>query len=174
LYERKGAGGGFQRAVVYNDTGERRGRTEVSVDTIAGVVRVFSGGAAPVEVRLAVDPLDDPQPDALVETADVAGCPRAQRAGKVTTAKGSAGVAQGAECVVLEMPHEGACQVRVACGAKILYPDGKARVEGDEVIDDKTTAEDRDPKLHIAGDHVDVADEGLRSWAVGIVLTGGP
>jgi hypothetical protein len=171
LYEEPARAGGFQRSVVYEDSGNRKGRNDVSIDTNAHVARVWSGGAAPVEVEIAVDELDAPVPDALLETPPAGqGCPSSRRAGSVTAAKGSSGVKTGAQCSVVERPRDGRCQVNVACGGKVLYANGFADVNGDLVIDDKPSTEDRDPKLHIAGNQVVVSDEGLTNWSVEIHL----
>jgi hypothetical protein len=171
VYEQPARAGGFQRSLVYEDSGSRQGRNDVSIDTNAGVARVWSGGAKPIELELAVDELDAPVPDALLETSPAGeGCPSSRRAGSVTAAKGSASVKTGAQCLVVERPRDGRCQVNVACGGKVLYPNGFADVNGGIVIDDKPSTEDRDPKLRIAGNQVVVSDEGLTNWSVEVRL----
>jgi hypothetical protein len=79
-------------------------------------------------------------------------------------------VKTGAQCLVVERPRDGRCQVNVACGGKVLYPNGFADVNGGIVIDDKPSTEDRDPKLRIAGNQVVVSDEGLTNWSVEVRL----
>jgi hypothetical protein len=121
-------------------------------------------------VSLDVDPLDVVNAQPLFPAAPVEGCPPARREGAVASASGSAGVGSGAACVLFERPQNGRCQVRVTCGGKNLYADGRADSRDGKVIDDEPTSQDRDPMLQLAGDEVTVSDEGLKNWSVKVRL----
>ena len=187
----KAVSGGFQQALVYEDTGKRQGRNQLSIDTPQGVARVWAADDTPLEVVLAVDGLGTVFPKAITPDAPSGLCAHVIRSGTVTEVAGDErrGVKPGVRCQVseslgidaigLEMGPEGLgvdtqCRVRVSCGGTDLYAPGLGRglgqVVGNEIVDQKPSAKDKDPMFRIAGDSVEVWDEGVSTWSVKIRL----
>lgn len=159
--------GGFARALVYSDKGERTGKPQIAIDTRGRAARVWDDGATKMEVELEVDTYDPPVASAF-NPASVGRCERTSGGGRVKTVEGRTDLAAGARCTVVTEPSTSECKITVKCGVIALYDGGYAPFVDGAVVDDAPTSSGGDPRLRIEGRAVDLSDDGDPGWKVTI------
>lgn len=180
------APGTFQYGLSYVDQGARTGRSQISLDTDAKTLVVWSD--APVfRVELRVEPLTAPRTGPpLIEPKNRVEKIRETvvRTGTIQQLEGTPGLAKGAVCTVDVSPASGKgynCRVRVRCGGRLIYGDGNSGFNectiqngrGEKVNDDRPSSVDHDPtlSLDLSEDTALVTDDGESPFKIQIALT---
>ncbi|MBK6811182.1 MAG: hypothetical protein IPL19_26035 [Sandaracinaceae bacterium] len=178
--------------VQYSETGQRTGpRAQITLDARRGHLRVWSEGAAPFDLRMAVDDRGIPNTvDASVRTQ----APEARWRLAATLASHAGALpftARECELVVLPETLGGAghsCRVQLRCGEVLVYgaeTSGYNRcdtvIRGERafpsVHDSNSSLEDTDPvfELDVAGERLRVADSlGGSVWEATFVIGESP
>lgn len=159
--------GGFARALVYSDKGERTGKPQIAIDTKTRAARVWDDGATKMEVELEVD-MYDPAVAGAFDPESVGRCERTSGGARVKTVDGRKDLSAGARCTVVTEPSSRECKITVKCGAVALYDGGYAPWVDGAVVDDAPTSSGGDPRLRIEGRAVDLSDDGDPNWKVSL------